>query len=176
MLRILFVVLLLAMNSSYLKAGEPSFLQYFYSVKKVLPGTKTIGVFIDEGTYKNKETQIKRAAKQTNLQAKIYLITDTKSIGKYIKQLQDVDVLLVYTNPVLNQKSSRLFILSRTKSLNIPIVSSSEEYSNAGAFLYIFKGENQKTQLVVNLKQTPYLANRFGEEATKKMGISKLIR
>lgn len=176
MFRSFFVFLMIFIMAGFIQAQEPSYLQYFFTVKKILPETKTVGVFIDEATYSQKEVKIKRAATQSGVQVKVFLVTDRKSIGKFMKELQGVDVLLLSRNSVLDQKSSRIFILSRSKEMNIPVISSSQEYSKSGAFLYLYKDENHKTHMVVNLKQTPYLAHRFGDEEAKKMGISKLIR
>ena len=110
------------------------------------------------------------------MKTKVFLISDARSIGKSIKELKDVDVLLVYNSPVLVNKKSRLFVLSKCKDRKIPIISSSEEYAASGAFIHLGKDENKKTKIVINLKQSTYLAARFTDESTKKMGIAKLIR
>ncbi len=157
-------------------AKEPSFLQYFYSVKNILPETKNIALFIPQSIFEAQEIKIRRAAKQMGIKAKVFLISDTRSIGKSMKELKDVDILLVYNAPVLVKKNSRLFVLSKCKDKKITIISSSRDYMDSGAFIYIGKDENKKTKIVLNLKQTDYLAARFTDESTKKMGIAQLIR
>lgn len=157
-------------------AKEPSFLQYFYTIKNILPETKNIGVFISEEKYKDQEKQIKRASAQTGLKTLVFLIKDARSIGKSIKQLKTNDALVICDSPVLAKKASRLFILSKTKDKKIPVVTASKEYSDSGALLCLRKDENNRTQIVINLKQTEYLASKFTDASVQKLGISKIIR
>ncbi len=157
-------------------AKEPSFLQYFFTVKNVLPETKNIGIFISEKQYKAQEKQIKRASAQTGIKALVFIIADARSIGKSIKELNSSDALVVCNSPILEKKSSRIFILSKTKDKKIPVITASKEYSDSGALLCLGKDENHRTQIILNLKQTDYLASKFTDESVQKLGISKIIR
>ncbi len=176
MQKIIKVAIILLLFAQLGLAKEPSFLQYFYTVKNILPETKNIGVFISEESYQTHEKQIKRASAQTGIKALVFLIKDARSIGKSIKRLNSNDALIICDSPVLAKKSSRLFILSKTKDKKIPVITASKEYSDSGALICLGKDENNRTQIVLNLKQTEYLASKFTDESAQKLGISKIIR
>jgi len=176
MRKITLITLALVLSTQICLANQPSPLQIFYSIKKILPEAKKVGVFIPEETFKNDETKIARASKQMGMEVKVYLIKDTKSIGKNMKKLKDVDILVVYDDPVLVNKSSMMFVLSKCKDKKIPIISSSEDYSNAGALIFLGRDDNKKIYYVLNLKHTEYLAAKFDDASVEKLGIAKLIR
>ena len=176
MQRIVQTITILLLLLQFGLAEGPSFLQYFYTVKNILPETKNIGVFISEESYKTQEQQIKRASAQTGIKALVFIIKNARSIGKSIKQLNTNDALVIYDSPVLEKKSSRLFILSKTKDKKIPIITASKEYSDSGALICLGKDENNRTQIILNLKQTEYLASKFTDESLQKLRISKIIR
>jgi ribosomal protein L30E len=176
-MKVKFIILLAAIFTFNLaSAQEPSLLQLLFTVKKILPETKTIAVFITEKSYNTSQEKLARAAVQSQLEVKVYKISDSKSIGKSLKKLKNVGVLLVYNDPVLAEKKNRLFILSKSKSKKIPIISSSQEYSDSGALIHLSKGADKRTQIVINLKQSEYLSGKFTDEAKEKLGIAKLIR
>jgi len=176
MKKITLIILALVLSTQMCLANQPSPLQVFYSIKKILPEAKKVGVFIPEELFKAEETKIARASKQMGMEVKVYLIKDTKSIGKNMKNLKDIDILVVYNDPVMTAKSSMMFILSKCKDKEIPIISSSEDYSKAGALIFLGRDDNNKIYYVLNLKHTAYLAAKFDDASIEKLGIAKLIR
>ncbi len=173
---IIFLMLTVFMQAGNVFAAQPTFLQYFFSVKKVLPDTKTIGIFLPESEFADQKAKIAKASKLTGIKSKIFLIDDMKSIGQSIQSLSGLDLLLVYDSPLLMKKTSRMFILSKCKAKNIPIITASEKYSKSGAFLGLLKGEKGHTKMVLNLKLTPQLASLFTEDYLKKTGIKEQIK
>ena len=89
------IVFLLMFVSVNVYAGEPTFMQYFYSVKQILPETKEIGVFITEEQFNEQKDKLNRAAQRTGVKAQIFLVSDMKSIGKNIKNIGGIDILLI---------------------------------------------------------------------------------
>jgi len=170
---IVFLIMFVSVN---VYAGEPTFMQYFYSVKQILPETKEIGVFITEDQFNEQKDKLNRAAQRTGVKAQIFLVSDMKSIGKNIKNIGGIDILLISQAEVLMSKSSRLFILSKCKDKKIPIISASEEYSRSGALVGLLEGDDGKSKIVLNVKHSPYLASRFTDEFNKKAGIKELIQ
>lgn len=170
---ILFVLLGLITS---LSASEPTFLQYLYSAKQVLPESEQVGIFITQDQYDATKDDINKACQRTNFKAKVFIVSDMKSIGKNMKDVKKIDVLLITQADVLNEKSSRLFILSKSKDKKIPLISSSEDYSQSGALIGLLPGENGRSKIVLNVKHTPYLAARFTDEFNKKAGIKELIQ
>ena len=157
-------------------AKSPTYMQYFYSVKQVLPEAKQIAVFLTKDKYEADKDALNKAAQRTQLKVKVLLASDMKSIGQGINNMGAVDVLLVSDAEVLNKKASRLFVLSKCKDKKVPIISASEEYSQQGALIGLLKGENGRSKIVLNVKHAPYLASRFTEEFNKKAGIKELIQ
>ncbi len=157
-------------------AGQPTFLQYFFSIKKVLPDTKTVGVFLPESEFSAQKNKIAQASQRAGIKTKLFLINDMKSIGKNMQKLSGIDILLVYNTPLMMKKASRMFILSKCKDKNIPIITSSEKYSKSGALLGLLKGENGRSKIVLNLKHSPKLASVFTDDYVKKAGISERIQ
>jgi len=170
---ILFLLLILVSLAS---AAEPTFLQYLYSAKQVLPESENVGIFITQDQYDAGKDDINKACQRTSLKAQVFIVSDLKSIGKNMKAVKGVDLLLITQADVLNDKSSRLFLLSKSKDKKIPLISSSEEYSNSGALIGLLPGENGRSKIVLNVKHTPYLAARFTDEYNKKAGIKELIQ
>ncbi len=157
-------------------AGQPTFLQYFFSIKKVLPDTKIVGVFLPESEYSAQKNKIALASQRSGIKSKVFLINDMKSIGKSMQELSGIDILLVYNNPLMMKKASRMFILSKCKDKSIPIITSSEKYSKSGALLGLLKGDDGHSKIVLNLKHSPKLASVFTDDYVKKAGIAERIQ
>jgi len=172
--KILFFILLVGFTIA--NAAQPTFLQYFFSIKKVLPDTKQVGVFLPESEFSVQKEKIAMASKRSGIKVKVFLISDMKSIGENMKSINGIDILLVYENPLLMEKSSRMFILSKCKDKKIPLITASEKYSKFGALLGLLKDENGHSKIVLNLKYSPNLAAIFTDEYVKKTGIAKRIQ
>jgi len=157
-------------------AKEPTFLQYFFSIKKVLPSARMVALLIPGEVYQAQQQKIMRAAKQSKLKVEVFRVSDTRSIGQQMKLVKDVDILLVYNAPVLTQKASVMFILSKSKDKQIPVISASQDYIKSGALIGLTHGENNRTQLVLNLKHTPYLASHFTDDVLQKIRAAQIIR
>lgn len=167
---------LLAIMISIGTAKEPTFLQYLYSAKQVLPEMEQVGIFITQDHYDASKDEINKACSRTSVKAKVFIVSDAKSIGKNLKNVEGIDLLLVTQADVLNEKSSRLFVLSKSKDKKIPLLSSSEDYSTSGALIGLLPGDGGRSKIVLNVKHTPYLAARFTDEFNKKAGIKELIQ
>ncbi len=171
-----FLVALVLTQLGNVFAQQPTFLQYFFSIKKVLPETKKVGVFIPESEFSVQKNKIAQASQRAGIKTKVFLIQDLKSIGKNIQNLSDIDILLIYNTPILMKKTSRMFIISKCKDKHIPIITSSEEYSKFGALLGLIKGEDGHSKILLNLKLNPNLASVFTDDYVKKTGIFKRIQ
>ena len=106
-----------------------------------------------------------------NLKAKIYVIESTSAIGNAIKQINPNSLLVIFSSDILNQKSSILYILSKCKEKQILLLTSSLDYSEAGALLGLITDENQKTKLIVNLTHSENLRAKFSQELLQQQGI-----
>ncbi len=176
MKRLYSILLLVFLLAHFASAKEPTFLQYFFSIKKVLPSAKTVALFIPGDVYQAQQQKIARAAKQSNLKVEVFQVSDTRSIGQQMKLLKEVDILLVYNTPLLTQKSSIMFILSKSKDKQIPVISASQDYVKSGALIGLLHDENNRTELVLNLKHTPYLASHFTDDVLQKIRATQIIR
>lgn len=174
-MRTILLILMLGL-ANILSAKEPTFLQYLYSAKQALPETEQVGIFITQSHYDAQKEDISKACKRTNLRAKVFVVSDMKSIGKNMKEIAGMDILLITQADVLNENASRLFILSKSKDKKIPLITSSDAYSKSGALLGLLPGEDGHSRMVLNVKHTPYLAARFTEEYNKKAGIKETIQ
>ena len=158
------------------QAAEPTFMQYLYSAKQVLPDAKKIAVFTSQEKFDSDKDALNKAGQRTGLAVKVFVISDMKSIGSNIKMLSDEDVILVTNVSVLMNKSSKLFILSKCKDKKMPIISASEDYTQSGALIGLLKGDDGRSKIVLNIKHSPYLASRFTDEFNQKAGVKELIQ
>lgn len=150
--------------------------QYFFIVKKIFPDTKEISVIIDEKQLDNFKDDIAKAASQAQVIVKIYPISDFKSIGKSVKKINKSGILVVIPCPVLTNKSSKLFILSKCKAKDVAVISESKDYSDSGALLGIFPQDGAKTKVVLNLKHSQDLLTKFTPDYAKQVGISEVLQ
>jgi hypothetical protein len=156
-------------------AKEATALQYFFLVKKIFPEKTEVSVFIDKDRLGEEKDKIARASAQTGLKALIFEVDDQKSIGQNLRQLADNQVLILYGSPVVEEKSSVMFILSKCKSKGVSIFTASRAYSESGALLGILNDE-VGAELVLNLKQNEQLATVFNENFIQEVGIKRVIR
>ena len=150
--------------------------QYFFIVKKIFPDTKEISVILDEKDLPNFKDDIAKAAGQAQVKAKIYPVSDFKSIGKSVNKVEKSGTLVVVPSPVLADKSSKLFILSKCKEKDIAVISESKDYSDSGALLGVFPQDGAKTKVVLNLKHSQDLLAKFTPDYAKQVGISEVIQ
>jgi len=150
--------------------------QYFFIVKKIFPDTKEISVILDEKDLPNFKDDIAKAAGQAQVKAKIYPVSDFKSIGKSVNKVEKSGTLVVVPSPVLSDKSSKLFILSKCKEKDVVVVSESKDYSDSGALLGVFPQDGAKTKVVLNLKHSQDLLAKFTPDYAKQVGISEVIQ
>ncbi len=174
--RISFCCILLIFVVSNILAKDISSRQYFFTVKKIFPGTNNVNVFIQSSELEGMRDEIAFAATQAQLKVKIYSISDFKTIGASLRDLEKSSTLVIYPSAILTEKSSRLFILKKCKEKEIAVISSSQEYSDSGALLGILAKQGQKTKLVLNLKHSEFLSSVFTPDYAKQVGISEVIR
>ncbi len=175
MKRILFTLtaVLLLTQASFAKV---TWLQYFYAIKKIFPDTKEIAIMLPKDQEASQKAALAKAAVSIGVKVKLYLVEDARSIGSNIKMIPDNSVLVVYDAPVLMEKSSRVYILSRCKEKNITVVTASQEYSDSGALIGLLRGDDGKLKIVVNLKFSPELAAKFTPEFIQKTGVSQVLQ
>ena len=169
-------IIIILLMSVCLNAQNVTPRQYFFIVKKVFPDIKEINVIVDENDLANVKDDIAKAAGQAQVKAKIYPVSDFKSIGKTVKKVEKSSTLVVIPSPILTDKSSKLFILSKCKEKDIAVVSESKEYSESGALLGIFPQEGARTKIVLNLKHSQELLAKFTPDYAKEVGISEIIQ
>jgi len=170
-----FITVIFLFNS-LLNAQNVTPRQYFFTIKKIFPETQNIDLLIEESQLDDLKNDIAKAAAQAQLKVKIYPVNDTKSIGKSVKKLKNSGTLVVLPSPVINNNSSKMFILSKCKEKDISIVTESKEYSDSGALLGLFPQEGAKTKIVLNLKHSQELLARFTPDYAKQIGISEVIQ
>lgn len=152
-------------------AGKVPPLTFFFVVNKVFPELKEVSIFMTREALAENENKVNRAAATFNLKATIYLIESSTMIGQAIKQIPSNSLLVILSSGLLSQKSSILYILSKCKEKQILLITSSQEYSEAGALLGLVIDENQKTKLVVNLTHYENLRPKFSQELLQQQGI-----
>lgn len=151
--------------------------QYLYMVSKVIPEKKNVAIFMSNELLGVEKGKLERAAANFALKITIYVIDSPKAIGESLKKIEDNSVLVVYETPVLDDKSSKMFILSKCKESGIPVVSSSVEYAKSGAFIGIIVNEKHKmAQLLINLQNYSEFASKFTEEFNLALGVTEVIK
>jgi len=151
--------------------------QYLYMVNKVIPEKKDVAVFMSNDLLETEKGKLERAAANFGLKVTIFIIDSPKTIGESLKKIEDNSVLVVYETEVLEEKSSKMFILSKCKERAIPVVSPSVEYAKSGAFIGIIVNEEHKmSQLLINLQNHSEFASKFTEEFNLALGVTELIK
>lgn len=151
--------------------------QYLYMVNKILPEKQNVAVFMSKDMVEKEKIKLERAAATFKLKVTIYIIESPRNIGESIKSIDENTALVVYETPVLEDKSSKMFIISKCKEKNIPIVTPSAEYVKAGAFVGIIVDEKFKmSQLMVNLQNYSQFESKFTEEFSLALGVTEIIK
>lgn len=151
--------------------------QYLYMINKVIPERKTVAVFMSEDLVNKEKPKLERAAATFGITVTIYLIDNARTIGGSIKKLSSDDALVVYETPVLKEKSSKMFILSKCKEKGIPVISSSMDYAKSGAFIGIIVNDKFKmTELLINLQNHSDQSDKFTEEFNLSLGITQVLK
>jgi len=173
----LFVVILLYAFSGQLFARNATASQYLYMISKVIPEKKNVSIFMSKDLVDKEKPKLERAAVTFGLTVKIYLIDNARTIGSSLKKIESDNALVVYGSPVLDEKTSKMFILSKCKEKGIPVVSSNEEYAKAGAFIGIIVNEKFKmSQLLINLQNHADQSSKFTEEFNLSLGITQVLK
>jgi ABC-type uncharacterized transport system substrate-binding protein len=155
---------------------DVTYLQFFYMIKNIFPETKEVAIFLPKDIQEQEQSKIASASVKMGLTIKLYLISDMSSIRSNLKLLPAKSVLLVYTDPLLMEKSNRDHIINSCAEKQIPIISSSQEYITAGALIGLLIDESNKLKVVINVQQYPQIASLFSEEFTQKIGAAEVIR
>ncbi len=158
-----------------LAGNAVTWLQYFYAIKQIFPNETQVAVLIPKDVLSAEQKALSRAAAINKLKVKLFPVSDTRDIGSHIKLMEDNSILIVYDAPLFMEKSSMLYILSRANDKNLTVVSESEAYGAAGAFLTLSK-QDSKLKIVVNLKFKPELAAKFTPEFQQKLGICEVLQ
>ncbi len=167
---------LLAFHLTLFAGNNPTPLQMLFSIKKVFPEVKEVSVFISKGQLASEQEKITRAAAQTQLKVVLYPIDNASDIGSSIRQIPEKSFLVIFDSAVMDQNSSRLYILSKCKERGISLVTSSSAYTESGALLGVLSGQDQKTDLVVNLTHNEQFQSKFNPDYVQQTGITRVIR
>ncbi len=159
-----------------LSAKEVTFLQYLYTIKQIFPDLTECSVLIDKSMVDAQKSKLERASAQMKVKVVVYPVKNNKDIGKSMKEVRDNSVLILFSSSLFENKSTKLFVLSKSKEKKIALVTSSKEYVDAGALIGLLPNEKNKTDLVVNLKHSQYLAAKFTEDFVKTAGIKTVIQ
>lgn len=173
----LFFTAILTLTHSFSGAGERvNAYQYFYVVKRLFPEAEIVNVFISKSMVVAEQQLLQRAGVQNKLTPRIYTIDSAADIGQRVRELGENSLLILYPCALLEKKSSMLYCLSKCKSKQVAIISSSRGYSELGALLGIFENDQGTIELVLNLKHNAHLRNKFTDDVITEMGINQVIQ
>lgn len=167
-------VIFFTVSSSW--AESVTMLQYFFLTKKVLPETEAVSIFIPSALVEDEKPKIALAAAKMGLKVFIHPVDNADEASLNLKQLKENSVLLVYDSPELNSAPVRNRILATCNAGNILVISSSRSYLDGGALLGVWKGEDGKIKLTLNLKKSPALSSRFNDFRLQQIGADEVIR
>lgn len=172
---LLFAVILMALITQVVHAGDVNAGHFLFMAKKIFPEKTDISVFISKETLQVQRSQLERASAQYQLKTNVYLVESNLDVGKNIKKLNDNDILIVMDSELLTKKSTQLYILKNCKAKQISLITSSREFSTMGALLGVISAEDQ-IDLVVNLKHNEHLKSKFNDGYLKEIGITEVIQ
>ncbi len=167
--------LILLISIQFCLANTISWSQYFFAIKQIFPDIKNVSVLLSEEAVQSQKKAISHSAAPFNVKVKLFPVKDTREIGNQLKMIEDGGVLIVLDDPMFMNKSSMFYILSKAKDKNISVVSSSQQYAEAGAFLTLIKDSSKKLKVVVNLRFKPELASKFTPELQQKLGVAEVL-
>ncbi|MFQ5675914.1 MAG: hypothetical protein ACE5G1_08470 [bacterium] len=168
-------ILLAMFPAGEILARDITSLQLMFAAKQAFPDLKEISVLVSQRRFAVEKKNIARAASQTQLKAKVYVVQNALDIGSSLSKVSDGGVLIIFDSDVLSKKKSKLYILSKCKPRQVAIITSSREYAELGALLSIVTDENEKVKMVLNLKHNNQLKTRFTKAVIQKVGISEVI-
>ncbi len=159
-----------------LSTSNPSSPKIFYVVKSIFPENQNVYVLIDRDLLGTEKENIARAAAQNKVKVTIFPVDLAADISKALREIPDNSVLIVYNSKIFANKSSKLFILKKSKEKNLALVACTDDYSRSGALVGIIPLASGKTRIVVNLKHSPAYQNKFTDNLVQQTGIAEIIR
>ncbi len=171
-----YILVIVLTSFQFVMANTVSWTQYFFAIKQIFPEIKNVSILITEDAVQSQQKSIARAATAFKIKVKLFPVKDTRGIGNGIKMVDDGAVLIVYEDPLFMERSSIYYILSKAKDKNISVISCSEKYAEAGAFLSLVKKDSKKLKIVVNLRFKPEFASKFTPELQQKLGVSEVLQ
>lgn len=167
-------VALLLLQSTVLYGKEITAMQLLYIIKKVFPEATEISVLVDKAAFETEKEKIIRPAAQLQLKVKMFPVENPLDIGTAIQSIGSNSVALILSSNIFLENSNKLYILSKCKEKQISIVSNSREYSQSGALLGLVD-DNEKTTIILNLKHSDFLKDRFTQTFIQEVGIQEVI-
>ncbi len=169
--------IILIYSNIILYAKEPSFTQLFYVTRQIFPEAEELIIFLSNEQLSAAKTKINRASAQSKFKSKVYIIENSTMIGQSVQKLPKQSILLIMSSDVLMKNSNKLYILSKCKEKQIAIISPTREYSESGALVGIISNaENNKLDLVLNLKHNEQFKSKFTAELIQKLDIQEVIQ
>jgi len=169
------VCVFILMLTAQVFADEVSPLQIFHLMKQVFPAQEKVAVFISDAQYTKLKDKINLAAMQNNVKAHVFIVESSGDIGTALNGLEKNSVLILFESRTLLNNTSKLYILSKCKEKQVPIVTTSKAYSDSGALVAVVKDQDDKLALTLNLKQNAHLKDLFTEELIAKIGFKDVI-
>lgn len=171
-----YIFVIITVTLQFCLANSVSWTQYFFAIKQIFPEIKNVSILLTEEAVQSQKKSITRAAAAFKVKVKLFPVKDTRDIGSELKMVEDGGVLIIFDDPLLMEKSSMFYILSKAKEKNISVVSGSKNYAEAGAFLTLVKDNSKKLKIVVNLRFKPEFASKFTPEFRQKLGVSEVLQ
>ncbi|MCB0281020.1 MAG: hypothetical protein H6627_11680 [Calditrichae bacterium] len=174
---LLFITVTVFCSASQLFAKNATAAQYLYMVNQIVPEKQNVAIFMAKDMVETEKVKLERAAATFKLNVTVYVIESARNIGESLKKIDDNTALVVYETPILQEKSSKMFIISKCKEKNIPVITPSEEYVKSGALVGIIVDDKFKmSQLLINLQNYAQFAPKFTEEFTLALGVTEIIK
>ncbi len=170
---ILTFVLTLACTSLYAKDVTP--LQIFFLVKQAFPQATEVSVLLTQDDYNTHETALKRATAQMKIKAKVHIVSGSQDVGLALQKVPEKSPVVVFDAPTLSNSSTKLYVLSKCKEKQIPLITTSEAYLASGALLGIFRDESDKVKITLNLQQNEHLKDTFTQDVIDKIGVKEVL-
>jgi ABC-type uncharacterized transport system substrate-binding protein len=175
MKRLLVLTVAVIFTNMPLLASDITPLQIMFVAKTMFPEATDVTVFISGKDASGVETTFGRAASQTQLTPKVFIIDDTKGVGEAVRQVGDGSIILMLNGGVLNEKSTQLFILKKCKEKQADLITTSKDYATLGALAGLYKDETAKLAISLNLKHNAHLAGKFTPEFQEKLRVKEVI-
>lgn len=158
-----------------LMAGDITPLQLMFVARSVFPEASKVAVFVSGNDVSGVEETFSRAAVQTKLTPKVYMVENSQGVGQAVRAIDDGAIILVLNDGVLSDKSTQLFILKKCKEKQAALITNSRDYANLGALMGLYKDESKKLAITLNLKHNAHLAAKFTPEFQEKLHVKEVI-